>query len=87
VVLDAVVRLLPGIMGNDASGSEESFEAGLLEHPQYTRPREWEGREIPSVLLSGDHAAIARWKREMAEKLTRERRPDLLEGQNRDEKA
>jgi tRNA (guanine37-N1)-methyltransferase len=87
VVLDAVVRLLPGIMGNDASGSEESFETGLLEHPQYTRPREWEGREIPSVLLSGDHAAIARWKREMAEKLTRERRPDLLEGQNRDEKA
>lgn len=87
VVLDAIVRLLPGIMGNDASGSEESFETDLLEHPQYTRPREWEGREIPPVLLSGDHAAIARWKREMAEKLTRERRPDLLEGQNRDEKA
>ena len=87
VLLDAVVRLLPGIMGNDASGSEESFETGLLEHPQYTRPREWEGRPIPPVLLSGDHAAIERWKREMAEKLTRERRPDLLEGKNRDETA
>lgn len=87
VVLDAIVRLLPGIMGNDASGSEESFETGLLEHPQYTRPREWEGREIPSVLLSGDHAAIARWKRKMAEELTRSRRPDLLAGRNRDEKV
>jgi tRNA (guanine37-N1)-methyltransferase len=87
VVLDAIVRLLPGIMGNDASGSEESFETGLLEHPQYTRPREWEGREIPAVLLSGDHAAIARWKRKMAEELTRARRPDLLAGRNRDEKA
>ncbi len=87
VVLDAIVRLLPGIMGNDASGSEESFETGLLEHPQYTRPREWEGREIPPVLLSGDHAAIARWKRKMAEELTKARRPDLLAGRNRDEKA
>lgn len=87
VVLDAIVRLLPGIMGNDASGSEESFETGLLEHPQYTRPREWEGREIPAVLLSGDHAAIAGWKRKMAEDLTRSRRPDLLAGRNRDEKA
>ena len=87
VVLDAIVRLLPGIMGNDASGSEESFETGLLEHPQYTRPREWEGREIPPVLLSGDHAAIARWKREKAMELTRARRPDLMEGRNRDEKA
>lgn len=87
VVLDAIVRLLPGVMGNDASGTEESFETGLLEHPQYTRPREWEGREIPPVLLSGDHAAIARWKRKMAEELTRSRRPDLLEGRNRDEKA
>ena len=87
VVLDAIVRLLPGIMGNRESGSEESFETGLLEHPQYTRPREWERREIPPVLLSGDHAAIARWKREQAEQLTRERRPDLLEGKNRDETA
>ena len=78
VVLDATVRLLPGIMGNATSGNDESFEHGLLEHPQFTRPREWEGREIPAVLLSGDHAAIARWKREQSEKLTRERRPDLL---------
>ncbi len=78
VVLDAIVRLLPGIMGNDASGTEESFERGGLEHPQYTRPREWEGREIPPVLLSGDHAAIARWKQEQSEKLTRARRPDLI---------
>lgn len=78
IVLDAIVRLLPGIMGNDASGTDESFEHGLLEHPQYTRPRQWEGLEIPSVLLSGDHAAIARWKREQSEKLTTERRPDLI---------
>ncbi len=87
VVLDAIVRLLPGIMGNDASGSEESFETGLLEHPQYTRPRQWEGRDIPTVLLSGDHAAIARWKRQMATELTRARRPDLMEGETRDETA
>lgn len=76
-LLDAVVRLIPGVMGAHASQSEESFEGGLLEHPQYTRPRVWEDREIPSVLLSGDHAAIARWKREAAERLTSERRPDL----------
>ena len=87
VVLDAIVRLLPSIMGNAASGCEESFETGLLEHPQYTRPRQWEGREIPPVLLSGDHAAIVRWKREQAERLTRERRPDLLATKNRDETA
>ena len=78
VVLDAIVRLLPGIMGNEASAADESFEHGWLEHPQYTRPREWEGLEIPPVLLSGDHAAIARWKREQSEKLTMERRPDLI---------
>jgi tRNA (guanine37-N1)-methyltransferase len=78
VVLDAIVRLLPGIMGNKASGSDESFEQGLLEHPQYTRPRSWEGRDIPEVLLSGDHAAIESWRREQAEALTRARRPDLL---------
>jgi tRNA (guanine37-N1)-methyltransferase len=76
-VLDACVRLLPGVMGKDTSGAEESFEGGLLEYPHYTRPREWEGRAIPDVLLSGDHAAIARWRREEAERLTRERRPDL----------
>ncbi len=78
VTLDACVRLLPGVMGKEASGSEESFENGLLEYPHYTRPREWEGRSIPEVLLSGDHAKIARWRKEQAERLTRERRPDLL---------
>ncbi len=78
VLLDAVVRLLPGVMGNEASGEEESFENGLLEHPHYTRPAEWEGRTIPEVLTSGNHAKIAKWRREQAEKLTRERRPDLL---------
>ncbi len=78
VLLDAVVRLLPGVMGNEASGEEESFENGLLEHPHYTRPAEWEGQTIPDVLSSGNHARIAKWRREQAEKLTRERRPDLL---------
>ena len=77
-LLDACVRLLPGVMGKDESGADESFEDGLLEYPHYTRPREWEGRTIPETLLSGDHARIARWRREQAEKLTRERRPDLL---------
>lgn len=78
VLLDAVVRLLPGVMGNEASGAEESFEGGLLEHPHYTRPQEWEGLAIPEVLTSGNHAKIAVWRREEAEKLTAERRPDLL---------
>jgi len=77
-LIDACVRLLPGVMGKDASGAEESFEGGLLEYPHYTRPREWEGRAIPEALLSGDHARIARWRREEAERLTRARRPDLL---------
>jgi tRNA (guanine37-N1)-methyltransferase len=77
VLLDAVVRLLPGVMGKQASGEEESFEDGLLEHPHYTKPNIWEGVEIPAVLLSGDHRAIARWKRERREELTRARRPDL----------
>jgi tRNA (guanine37-N1)-methyltransferase len=77
VLLDAVVRLLPGVMGCQASGEEESFEGGLLEHPHYTKPNSWEGVEIPGVLLSGDHKAIARWKQEKREALTRERRPDL----------
>ena len=80
VLLDACVRLLPGVMGKEASGSEESFEGGLLEYPHYTRPREWEGREIPEVLLSGDHAKIARWRAEQSRALTVERRPDLLKG-------
>jgi tRNA (guanine37-N1)-methyltransferase len=78
VLLDAVVRLLPGVMGNAQSGEEESFEHGLLEHPHYTRPQEFEGMPIPEVLTSGNHARIAAWRREQAEKLTRERRPDLL---------
>jgi tRNA (guanine37-N1)-methyltransferase len=78
VTLDACVRLLPGVMGKEASGSEESFENGLLEYPHYTRPREWEGRAIPDILLSGDHAKIARWRKEQSERLTRQRRPDLL---------
>ena len=78
VLLDAVVRLLPGVMGNVLSGEAESFEAGLLEHPHYTRPAEWEGRAIPAVLTSGDHGAVERWRRAEAERITAERRPDLL---------
>jgi tRNA (guanine37-N1)-methyltransferase len=77
-LIDACVRLLPGVMGKDASGAEESFENGVLEYPHYTRPREWEGRTIPDILLSGDHAAVARWRRAEAERITGERRPDLL---------
>jgi len=77
VLLDAVIRLLPGVMGNAQSGETESFEGNLLEHPHYTRPAEWEGRLIPEVLTSGNHAKIDQWRREEAEKLTRERRPDL----------
>jgi tRNA (guanine37-N1)-methyltransferase len=78
-LLDAVVRLLPGVMGDALSGSEESFEEGLLEQPHYTRPRVWEELEIPEVLLSGDHRAIAEWKRSQREGLTRRRRGDLWE--------
>jgi tRNA (guanine37-N1)-methyltransferase len=77
-LLDAVVRLLPGVMGNEVSGDDESFENGLLEHPHYTRPQEFEGLTIPEVLTSGNHAKVAAWRREQAERLTRERRPDLL---------
>lgn len=79
VLLDACVRLLPGVMGADASGEEESFEAGLLEYPHYTRPQMWEGLGIPEVLRSGDHAKIAAWRRARAEEVTRLRRPDLWE--------
>ncbi|WP_067682540.1 tRNA (guanosine(37)-N1)-methyltransferase TrmD [Tsuneonella dongtanensis] len=78
-VLDACIRLLPGVMGAPLSGAEESFEDGLLEYPQYTRPQEWEGRTIPEVLRSGDHARIAAWRKSMAETDTRLRRPDLWE--------
>ena len=84
VLLDAVVRLLPGVMGNEASGAEESFESGLLEHPHYTRPQLFEGQPIPEVLTSGNHGKIAAWRRAEALKLTAERRPDLLPARNRD---
>jgi tRNA (guanine37-N1)-methyltransferase len=76
-LIDAAVRLLPGVMGKETSGAEESFEGGLLEYPQYTRPAEWEGRGIPEVLTSGDHGKVARWRREQAERITKARRPDL----------
>jgi tRNA (guanine37-N1)-methyltransferase len=77
-LIDACVRLLPGVMGKLASGADESFSDGLLEYPQYTRPQEFEGRPIPEILLSGDHARVAAWRRAEAEALTRARRPDLL---------
>ncbi len=77
VLIDACVRLLPGVMGAAASGAEESFADDLLEYPQYTRPQLWEGKPIPEVLLAGDHGKIAAWRRAEAERLTRERRPDL----------
>jgi tRNA (guanine37-N1)-methyltransferase len=79
VLLDACVRLLPGVMGAPSSGDDESFESGLLEYPQYTRPYEWEGRTIPEVLRSGDHAKIAAWRKARSEIDTRSRRPDLWE--------
>ncbi|WP_298726312.1 tRNA (guanosine(37)-N1)-methyltransferase TrmD [uncultured Ferrovibrio sp.] len=78
-LIDAVVRLLPGVMGAEESGTEESFADGLLEYPQYTRPQMWEGRSVPDVLLSGHHEKIAAWRRAMAEQITAERRPDLWE--------
>jgi tRNA (guanine37-N1)-methyltransferase len=78
VMLDAVVRLLPGVLGNAASTENESFEAGLLEYPQYTRPIEWKGRKVPDILLSGHHEKIAKWQREQALQITKQRRPDLV---------
>ena len=77
VLIEAVVRLLPGVAGNSESLADESFESGLLEYPQYTRPREWEGRQIPEVLLSGDHKKIAEWRKAESEDLTKARRSDL----------
>jgi tRNA (guanine37-N1)-methyltransferase len=77
MLLDACIRLLPGVMGASSSGDEESFEQGLLEYPHYTRPNDWEGRMIPEVLRSGDHAKIAAWRKQQAEEFTRLRRPDL----------
>jgi tRNA (guanine37-N1)-methyltransferase len=76
-VLDATVRLLPGVLGNATSTEDESFSAGLLEYPQYTRPATWQGREIPPVLMSGHHGEIAKWRKAEAERITRERRPDV----------
>jgi tRNA (guanine37-N1)-methyltransferase len=76
-LIDACVRLLPGVMGKQASGADESFSDGLLEYPQYTRPQEFEGRPIPEVLISGDHAKVAAWRLSEAEVLTKARRPDL----------
>jgi tRNA (guanine37-N1)-methyltransferase len=78
VLLEAVVRLIPGVLGAEESHADESFENGVLEYPQYTRPAMFEGREIPAVLTSGDHGKVAKWRREESEKLTRMRRPDLL---------
>jgi tRNA (guanine37-N1)-methyltransferase len=78
VVVDAVARLLPGVLGDDESSSEESFSGGLLEYPQYTRPSEFRGLKVPEVLLSGNHAEIAKWRAEQAQLRTKERRPDLL---------
>ena len=77
VLIEACVRLLPGVLGDIASTEEESFEDGLLEYPLYAKPRQWEGRKIPEVLLSGDHGKIAKWRQAQSEKITKERRPDL----------
>jgi tRNA (guanine37-N1)-methyltransferase len=79
VVLDAVARLVPGVMGNASSAADESFSSGLLEYPQYTRPAVFRGLEVPEVLRSGDHGAVDRWRREQALERTRKVRPDLLE--------
>ena len=85
VLVDAIVRLLPGVLGNQASLDEESFADGRLEYPQYTRPREFRGRAVPDVLLSGDHGRIAEWRRQQALQRTRERRPDLLDDDDQGE--
>ncbi len=85
VLVDAIVRLLPGVLGNRSSLDEESFSDGRLEYPHYTRPRNFRGREVPDVLLSGDHGRIAEWRREQALERTKERRPDLLEDEEQDE--
>ncbi|APG45734.1 tRNA (guanosine(37)-N1)-methyltransferase TrmD [Phaeobacter porticola] len=76
-MIDATVRLIPGVLGNQASTEEESFSSGLLEHPQYTRPAEWKGQSIPDVLMSGHHGKIAEWRQKMSEEITQARRPDL----------
>ena len=86
VIIDAVARLIPGVLGSDESSEDESFSSGLLEYPQYTRPREYRGLAVPDILLSGDHAKIARWRRDRALELTYERRPELLENIEMDKK-
>ncbi len=85
VVIDAVTRLLPGVLGDDASSAEESFSEDTLEYPQYTRPAEYRGLKVPEVLLSGHHAEIEKWRSEQAEERTRKRRPELLKGENKEE--
>ncbi|MEM7319831.1 MAG: tRNA (guanosine(37)-N1)-methyltransferase TrmD, partial [Pseudomonadota bacterium] len=76
-LIDATVRLIPGVLGNQASTEDESFSTGLLEHPQYTRPADWQGRPIPEILMSGNHGRIAQWRKQQSLDLTRHRRPDL----------
>ena len=83
LLLDACVRLLPGVIGKDASLAEESFERGLLEYPHYTRPQEWQGRKVPEVLVSGHHGKVEAWRQRQAEEITRERRPDLWAARER----
>ena len=78
VVIDAVTRLLPGVLGDDESSRDESFSQGLLEYPQYTRPAEFRGMKVPDILVSGNHAEIEKWRREQAKQRTKERRPDLM---------
>ena len=83
VLLDSVIRLLPGVIGDAESLTHESFEQGLLEYPHYTKPREWQGRPTPDVLLSGDHKKIAQWRQQQSEAITAARRPDLLREKTR----
>ena len=85
VIIDAVTRLLSGVLGDDESSQDESFSEGLLEYPQYTRPAEFQGMKVPEVLLSGNHAAIEQWRREQAKLRTEQRRPDLLQEDNLNE--
>jgi len=85
-LIDATVRLIPNVLGNAASTEEESFSSGLLEHPQYTRPAEWQGRKIPDVLMSGHHGKVAQWRHDMSEEITQERRPDLWDAHQRRDK-
>ena len=84
MLVDAVTRLLPGVLGDDESATRESFSDGLLEYPQYTRPMDFRGMKVPEVLVSGDHAAIARWQQEQASRRTREQRPDLITNKDHD---